>query len=131
MDLPLCHSRRYFEEDPHSYFCAHPHHHFPSGRITAEVCQVCPLWQQPAPAHFLPFPPVVDQLLSVRRLPSLPKPCIYLGEVAGKRPCSSCRGTVWIKAFACAHPQHRETTLDECRTCPDYAPWQSEAAVAP
>jgi hypothetical protein len=70
------------------------------------MCVICPLWQQAAPPRFRKFPP--DP-------PPRPRgPCLYLGEPVAWRECLSCRGSVRIKLFACAHPRHQETTLAEC-----------------
>ncbi|HVC92395.1 MAG TPA: FkbM family methyltransferase [Pirellulales bacterium] len=46
--------------------------------------------------------------------------CRHLGAESGLRECTSCRGNVHVKTFACAHPAHGETTLADCGTCADY-----------
>lgn len=54
-------------------------------------------------------------------------PCVHLGEpVLGPdgepvmRDCPTCTGTVRLKVFGCDHPAHGETTMRQCRECPDY-----------
>ena len=47
-------------------------------------------------------------------------PCVHLGDLAGYRDCSSCKGTVRVKVFTCHHPDHETTTIRECGQCPDY-----------
>ena len=56
--------------------------------------------------------------------------CRYLGEQTGLRQCSTCRGGVKEKVFACQHPENGETTLRECRVCPDAWPADGPAAVS-
>jgi hypothetical protein len=110
--LPPCLARRYLENEPEVYFCAHPMHHSDGDRVTAEICALCPLWKEAPPAVFREFPPS-----------PLPPPrgrCIYLGPHKGMRDCPSCRGSVRVKVFACSHPRHQETTLAECKECPDH-----------
>lgn len=47
--------------------------------------------------------------------------CRHLGEVLRLDDCVGCTGHVQLKIYGCAHPQHAETTLRECRECPDFA----------
>ena len=127
MELVPCPSRRELndpEPGPGVYFCAHPNHHSENSLVTKEVCWVCPLWRQPPPAVFRKFPPdpvPPGQAPVPRRAARLCRePCVFLGDQIGRRDCPSCGGRVRVKVFACAHPQHDETTLHECARCPDY-----------
>jgi hypothetical protein len=43
-----------------------------------------------------------------------------LGEETGLRDCPSCLGNVRLKVFACSHPAHGETTLQDCGACADH-----------
>ena len=49
-------------------------------------------------------------------------PCFYLAERVGQRPCKTCRGSVRLKVFRCAHEDHDETVVRECHKCRDYEP---------
>lgn len=114
MILPPCHSRRALPEESDVYFCAHPQHHSEDNLVTLQNCRICPWWQQPPPAEFRPF----------YLLPSgKPRrgPCKFLGEQISLRQCGTCPGSVKVKVFACHHPAHVETTLNECTACLDYA----------
>ena len=44
----------------------------------------------------------------------------FLSNQIGKRECHGCRGKVRLKTYSCLHELHNETTLRECRRCPDY-----------
>ena len=52
--------------------------------------------------------------------PMVDSPCFYLGDQVGEKPCRTCKGNVRLKAFACRHPLHEETTYHDCRSCDDY-----------
>lgn len=45
---------------------------------------------------------------------------MFLGPQIGLRECPTCAGKVQLKVFQCGHPQHQETTLNECGTCYDF-----------
>jgi hypothetical protein len=49
--------------------------------------------------------------------------CRHLGDPIGLRECGPCGGKTRVKVFVCRHPAHVETTIVECRTCPDYMPY--------
>jgi hypothetical protein len=119
--LPPCIARRFLPDEPGVYYCAHPQHHSEHERVTAEVCAVCPLWSQPPPASFRPFPPPP--------LPALRGKCLYLGKQVGTRKCPTCRGTVRQKVFACSHPDHKETVLTECAECADFVYFQQSQST--
>ncbi len=68
--------------------------------VTAETCRGCYCRNHPASAAPVEPPP---RLL----------PCAHLGPDTGRR-----RGGTAI--HACSHPEHRQTTEPECRTCLDY-----------
>lgn len=60
-------------------------------------------------------------------------PCIYRGAETGRQKCTSCRGTVQLKVFACA--KHGNCTIEKhvrdtacCATCTDYEPYQPAPA---
>jgi hypothetical protein len=112
MALPDCHSRRFFDGESAVFFCAHPDLHAKDNVVTEGICQACPYWQQPPPPTFRDFTPGPPP--KPRRL------CLHLGEQIGLRECPTCRGTVRVKVFACAHPAHLETTLRDCTRCPDH-----------
>jgi hypothetical protein len=114
MPLAPCHSRHEIEELPEMYFCAHPRVFAAGSIISAEFCRICNYWRQPAPDNPRPF----DAKAALR----LTAACRHLGEQTGWRDCPTCRGNVRLKIFACAHPEHVETTRQECRICPDFAP---------
>jgi hypothetical protein len=129
MNLVPCPARREIsdpERGPGVYFCAHPSHHSAGNLVTKENCWICPLWREAPPAEYRKFPP--DPVPTARisaatvsvPLPSCRQPCIFLGEQIGFRDCPSCGGSVRVKVFACAHPAHQETTLNECTRCPDH-----------
>jgi hypothetical protein len=46
--------------------------------------------------------------------------CIHLGEQSGLRDCPNCLGSVKLKVYACHHPAHTSTTLEDCRFCGDF-----------
>jgi hypothetical protein len=127
MNLVPCPARREInnpEGEPGVYFCAHPSHHSEDNLVTKENCWICPLWREPPPGEYRKFPP---DPLPPGRIPVVAarrrrEPCIFLGEQIGFRDCPSCGGSVRVKVFACAHPRHEETTLNECSRCPDYEP---------
>jgi hypothetical protein len=52
--------------------------------------------------------------------PPRPGPCTFLGADLRTEDCPSCTGTVRIKIYACSHPDHEDTTIMGCRSCPDY-----------
>lgn len=55
-----------------------------------------------------------------RKASPLLRPCMYLGEETSERKlCNTCKGKVALKVFACSHPAHGTTTLQDCRRCPD------------
>lgn len=56
--------------------------------------------------------------------------CAHLGDVIRLEDCKTCRGTVRVKVFACHHPDHADTTLAFCRTCPDYEGEEGPAMMA-
>ena len=112
MDLPPCHSRRSFAGETSAFFCAHPEHHSRDNVVTPETCRSCPLWQQPPPPAFRPVPAA----LPARRHGA----CRFLGGETGLRQCPTCSGSVRVRVFDCRHPRHRETTLRECESCPDF-----------
>lgn len=80
-------------------------------------------WNGEGPAT--PAPPEVAAVWAGQpKLDRPPRssPCIHLGADTGERRlCNSCRGRVSLKLFACDHPAHGPTTLQDCRRCPDYA----------
>ena len=109
MPFPPCHSRRDLEGEAHVAYCAHPQMHIQDQRVNVEVCEICTLRHQPPPETFRPFPP--------------PQPrgsCRHLGDETGLRDCPSCLGNVRLKVFACHHPAHVETTIQECLMCLDH-----------
>src|SRR5438105_1221284 len=114
-----CHSRRYFQGESRLFFCAHPLMHSRDNLVTLQICQVCPLWQQPPPETYRPF--------TLTAPPKPRGPCAHLGEQVGWRECPSCQGSVRLKVFACGHPRHQETTLSECLQCPDHRPCPDQA----
>jgi hypothetical protein len=119
MNLPPCHSRRIIDANSTQYFCAHPQHHSKDNVVTLEICNVCPLWQEPPPEKFRLLP---------KEWPPKPRElCVFLAEQIGLRDCPTCQGMVRVKVFACGHPAHRETTLAECAECPDHQNRQEKA----
>lgn len=112
MPLPPCHSRREFPDGGTLYFCAHPQVHATDQLVTAEVCQVCTYCHLPPPTEFRHFDPAGP----IRRA----GPCFFIGEQTGWKQCTTCRGNVQLKVFACQHLLHDETTYDECAKCRDY-----------
>jgi len=60
-----------------------------------------------------------------RETPPYTSVCRHLGANIGERECKRCRGNVRLKLFACGHPLHQETTIQECRHCSDYRPSDS------
>jgi hypothetical protein len=90
-------------------FCVHPRVHVAGQRVRAEICKLCGYWKEPPPEEFRPFPPPPPRGV-----------CAFLGEQTGLRECACCRGKVHLKVFACSHPDHAETTWDECMACPDH-----------
>ena len=112
MKLPDCHSRRELGPGAKTFYCVHPLMSTPGNLVRAEICRLCSYWRGPPPTGPRPFPPPLT--------PPLGGPCIHLGQQTGLRECSTCRGNVRLKVFACTHPLHRETTLEECGVCPDH-----------
>jgi len=84
-------------------------------RVNVEVCEICTLRLGPPPETFRPFPP-----------PPPRGQCRYLGGEIGLRDCPSCLGNVRLKIFACHHPAHVETTIQECLVCPDHEEREGE-----
>jgi hypothetical protein len=123
MALPACHSRRLFDGEESLFFCAHPQLHAKDNLVTPEICRICPYWQQPAPPEFRPFRPDAR--------PKPRGPCLHLGEQTDLRECKTCGGSVRVKVFACAHPDHRETMLRYCAGCSDHQerPREEEAVA--
>ena len=111
--LPPCHSRRELPGDATAFFCAHPQVHAPGQRVTPQICRLCHYWKQPAPTAFRSIDP---RVASIRRFGF----CRFLGPQTEWRQCPSCPSNVRIKVFACRHPDHDVTTLDECNSCPDF-----------
>jgi hypothetical protein len=120
-DLPPCHSRREFDAKEHTFFCAHPHVHLAGQLASADICRQCDRWQAPAPDEFRPY----TNHAGVIRIGH----CWYLGDGVGLRGCDTCRGRVTTKVFACRHPAHESTTIQECLRCPDYEPRLSVGEV--
>src|SRR5438552_12693467 len=86
MILPPCHSRRIIDANSREFFCAHPRHHSKDNVVNLEICNVCPLWQEPPPENFRPLP---------KEWPPKPRGlCVFLGEQIGLRDCPTCQGTV-------------------------------------
>ena len=112
MALPFCHSRRALAGQDNLFFCAHPRVHAKGSLVTESICRLCSYWQQP--------PPRVFRSLSAEGVAVHGVLCVHFGEFLGLRECQGCKGSVQVKAFACSHPQHPETTLRDCETCPDY-----------
>jgi hypothetical protein len=83
--------------------------HIQDQRVSVEVCLICTLRNEPPPESFRPFPP-----------PPPRGTCRYLGDQTGLRDCPTCLGNVRLKVFACKHPAHEETTIQECLVCPDH-----------
>jgi hypothetical protein len=48
------------------------------------------------------------------------QPCHYLGPEVGFRVREGLAGTPRLPVFACRHPAHGETTVDECACCRDW-----------
>ena len=112
--LPPCHSRRDFDVDKGLFFCAHPQVHVAGDLVTAPVCRDCVRWREAPPERFKAFPSGTGRYEGGS--------CLHLGEQTGLRACPSCAGNVQIKVFACQHPEHQSTTMEECRFCADYEP---------
>lgn len=115
MTLPVCHSRRELVSQPGHFFCAHPQVNAEGQIVTADVCQLCARWREPAPTSFRPFEQPTRALEPDAR-------CAFLGNATGWRQCTSCRGNVRLRVFECQHPWHNSTTLGECRNCRDFQP---------
>jgi len=49
------------------------------------------------------------------------KTCCYLGPRRGVRIQPSASGHLQLPVFDCRHPNHEETTLEECESCRDWA----------
>ena len=80
--------------------------------MSSAVCRQCTHWQEPPPDRFRAF-------ASLRgRLPN--QTCMHLGQHTGFKDCPTCRGSVKLKVFACHHPAHGSTTLEDCRFCQDF-----------
>jgi hypothetical protein len=120
MTLPYCHSRRGLEGEADVFYCAHPRMHVQDQRVTPEICRICAYWRQPPPDTFRPFPP-----------PPPRGECRFLGEQTGLRECPTCGGHVRVKVFACGHPTHAETTIQECLTCRDHEEKDHETEKSP
>ena len=113
MTLPVCHSRREFVDGGPQFFCAHPRVHIADQLVTASVCGICDRWSEPPPTEFRPFDPAGPL---VRRT----GPCFLLGEHVDWKDCPTCSGHVRLKVFQCRHPQHHQTTVNDCQLCRDY-----------
>jgi hypothetical protein len=124
MDLPFCHSRRALAGQQNLFFCAHPRVHARGNLVTESVCRLCGYWQEPAPRIFREFTaPGAD---------AVPKSaCVYFGDLVGTKPCTTCKGSVQLKVFACHHPSRQETTLPDCEKCPDFQAKTLNIASAP
>lgn len=130
MKLPYCHSRREVSFRANEFICAHPQVHSAGGRVTAPMCRLCDHWRAPPPTAFRPTPAVpAPTIMAPLRAPPLRGPCFHLGDQRGMRDCRGCVGTVRLKVFDCWHPLHQETTIIECRGCPDYDQPLAVAAV--
>jgi hypothetical protein len=55
--------------------------------------------------------------------------CCHLGPEAGFRLRAAAGGHCREAVFACRHPDHRETTLAECRNCRDWSDRPGQAAA--
>jgi len=109
MTFPPCHSRRDLDGEAHIAYCGHPRMNIRDQRVNVEVCEICTLRREPPPDAYRPFPP-----------PAPRGQCRYLGDQIGLRDCPGCPGNVRLKAFACNHPAHVETTIQECLVCQDH-----------
>ena len=107
--FPHCHSRRDLEGETEYAYCAHPGMNIQEQRVSVGVCEICALRHGPPPETFRPFPPPPPRGL-----------CRHLGAETGVRDCPSCLRNVRLKVFACHHPAHVETTIQECLNCPDH-----------
>lgn len=112
--LAPCHSRREFDALRGTFFCAHPRVHAANHLVDVDICRICERWKEPPPEEFRSHSHITGTLRS--------GPCWSLGEQTGLRDCPSCRGNVKLKVFACEHPDHQDTTLDDCLRCADYEP---------
>lgn len=110
MGMPPCPARHDLPDEPGLFYCAHPRVHIRDQRVHPGVCLGCTRWAEVPPEGYRPFPP-----------PPRRGRCAHLGPETGLRECVTCGGKVRLKVFACAHPTHSETTLDECAVCPDHA----------
>lgn len=113
--IPLapCHSRHELPGITDRYFCGHPRVRATNNVVSYEFCRLCAYWREPPPERARPMPPkLVERLLGG---------CLHLGPAIGTRDCPGCAGHVRLKVFACAHPEHQETTLKDCESCPDFA----------
>jgi hypothetical protein len=115
MKLPACHSRRPVPSADDVFYCVHPHMTVPDQIVRPELCKVCELWKRPAPMEFRALPTPEGQYRHTI-------PCFHLGEQTGTRDCHGCGKSVRIKVFGCHHPEHSETTMQECLRCGDYYP---------
>lgn len=120
-NLAPCHSRREYDSPAGIYFCAHPQVFAAGDLVTFGICAQCRRWQEPPPDRYRSHPSGTGRSLGI--------PCFHLGEQTGLRECPSCQGNVRLKVFACHHPAHQETTLDECRFCSEYDPPLRAAGV--
>lgn len=112
--LPKCAARHELEPEVGKFFCGDPRVITKHNIVTPTICRHCNVVSLTPPEAYLPF-----------KLPTTPEytgPCQYLGELLETRECKSCRGNVRVKVFRCGHPEHAETTVKECRDCPDYEP---------
>jgi hypothetical protein len=58
---------------------------------------------------------------SVSTPPRALRPCAHLGAEVGFRTQAAADGHRRLPVFACHHPAHQETTVEECRRCRDWA----------
>lgn len=111
-ELPKCVCRHDWDTATGTFFCGHPKVRSSSHLVTSEHCLLCNRWQEPPPEKQRPYP-----TLAGTRRDGL---CAYLGPQEGTRNCLSCRGNVQQKVYACIHPAHEQSTVQECHKCADY-----------
>ena len=63
---------------------------------------------------------VVVPVDGLRKFNDRKKPCFYLGDMTGEKPCDTCSGSVRLKTFDCHHEYHDETTMRDCQMCRDF-----------
>ena len=56
-------------------------------------------------------------------------PCIHLGDQIGERQRETCRRTVRLKVYDCHHPNHEDTTLQDCKRCVDFQAAEDQGFV--